>query len=1410
MMELFIGAVKGWLASEALNHALSSAKSFLNSRAAKEDLEIAVREAAQEIEKQHPKIARDFLDPGFVEHLLAPIIDQLQDPEYGSAQEDAAENFKNSFLKRWAGVDDKEASLRIYDCTEDEINEVASTFFIKLQSKFAASDSLRNIWRDRKIAGTHQIAKEVAGDVRASNEKLDKLLATENQHGPANEIVSEELERRLTRIRRRANFAGTNTVADLQELAQQVLQHQFRMANPGIRASVLLFAARSTASQDDPQTELARTFLEKARELDPEIDFLGTEAWVRFAGGNEDDAMRSLRDIRSREACSCLLVMLLKNDDPDQALNWIRDNKISPNDLTGIGVCNVVNIFINQSHWKEASDFLARCSTNCFEEAPVLHYLNGVCLTQNIILPEYMPSVLGAALPIPPKSLIAKTDPLWPEWAQKASKAFSEASSAAAGLGLLKEEKSLLELATYLSLECPATKKRALKEVEEAMSDTNRAVQFAPLAIAFGVDFDTPSLLKLLEKREKVGGLDPWDLRAAIVISKDDQSVLDLIKRRRTDVEAAFGELYTAVMEIRLLANLGQISSAERLFTEFEGQIGNDSLHDEIATVIEAAKGENAVSQRQKIYTSTGKSRDLESLCHALMDQRDWTALIDSSQELFGLTGSSEHGELVCQSFYQLGDKAEMGRFLDKIWGRVEVTEKLRSFMVLARISQGRLDEARVLAEELASSRNNGSDELMLANIAVESGDWESLGEIVERVWSNRESRDASELLQAAGLAVDRRNIERAMDLVEAAVKKGSDDLAILLGAFNTVVAIGDEDKRPEAFRWFEKAVELSGPDGLVQSKSLRELIELYPGWVEQTTWVSKQVLAGEMPLFIAADGLRTTLVDLLIGNAVRNRQEHDPRKRTPIPLTHGGRIIGRLGDVNKIALDITSLLTLELANCLDETLETFDSLVLPAGTLTKLFDERQRIRFHQPSQIASAKELLQWVASNKLHVVSNVPTIPVELESRIGENLARLLLAAERAGALVARTAPVTRPESYLEEEVDLSDFNESLTDTITVASELLKQGVIDEETASAAIAFLRRQDKGWIEPKIPDTGRDLYLDSLALGYFQSLGLLGELPKIARAVYVEEEAIDRANLLVQHEGQIEKIIGHIDSIREKVRKAVASGIVEISQYLPHCDPADNLDHPTLQLFSGAIEADLFIVDDRSLNSSGAVTDKKGKRFPLATSFDVIEELVFRNAITKEGRYRARHLLRRAGALFTPIDAQEIHYWLSHCSVDDGKIIESVELRAIREGYQRIQMLENFPKLAEMPAINFARLAFAQAVSISWKNSETIELAQAQADWIVGVMPSPPEWIPVSENVDEDCVSTAESDLVKQMAALIFPLFGVSSETQAAHRDWANMRLLAPLRDFRRDLLADVVSEVRRMTEDLTNEFAAE
>ena len=278
----------------------------------------------------------------------------------------------------------------------------------------------------------------------------------------------------------------------------------------------------------------------------------------------------------------------------------------------------------------------------------------------------------------------------------------------------------------------------------------------------------------------------------------------------------------------------------------------------------------------------------------------------------------------------------------------------------------GHLKKAKEVAENLRKRAPAYRDLHLEIAIAIESGEWESLAVPLAAFLDDVSKHSALELIRVAHVA-QASGQGPMMDLLRAAIAKNEPDANVWLGAYTLIIEEGLEDEMPKSQQWFQRALALSGADGPIQRFKLKELLPQQQEWNERTRSISDSIVRGEVPLIIAAGGLRTTVVDILMRNLVRNSAAADPRKRIAVPLFSGSRRSEPCGQIECLALDISALLVMGWLGILPTVFSAFPKIVLPATILSELFAGRRRIQHVQKSRIKRALELEQIIARGSL-----------------------------------------------------------------------------------------------------------------------------------------------------------------------------------------------------------------------------------------------------------------------------------------------------------------------------------------------------------------------------------------------------------------------------------------------------------
>ncbi len=568
----------------------------------------------------------------------------------------------------------------------------------------------------------------------------------------------------------------------------------------------------------------------------------------------------------------------------------------------------------------------------------------------------------------------------------------------------------------------------------------------------------------------------------------------------------------------------------------------------------------------------------------------------------------------------------------------------------------------------LKKERDTENERHLQQNITVASGDWNSLSGLVETEWAQKEARSPAELLRSGQIAHSIGLASRSQELVRAAAMKANGDPHILIGCYSTATSAGWEND-PEVHQWLVDAANASGENGPVQSVELKQLLELVPGNRDRSNRVWEALLAGTMPMFAAAKAMNRTLLDMCLVPALLNQSEIDPRKRSLVFSFSGARPPIEL-TAKSIALDVTAILTLAHLKLLSTTIDAFEAVIISHTTLGWLIEERQKLHFHQPSQVARARAIKRLIDTKAMSAFSGGAGSQ-EHEKELGDDIARFLCAAkvidqtgQYSNSVIIRPYPLTRPGSLLDEVADTSGLETFFAGCSDVVTALRTAGRITAGEEEKAREYLSFQEKPWPHAPVIQPGATLYLDDVAVSYLQHVGILDKLKPAGFSAFISASEVERCDALIAHDLSSAEARRIVEEIRMTLADGLSSGKVCLRS-LPMKEKENDLEqlssHPTLSILSAP--ADAVVIDDRCVNQHLTVTEA-GQNKVVATSFDVLTAIHVQGRITAAQFQECMTSLRGSGALFVPMVVGELLSLLNAAPVEDNAVKETAELRA--------------------------------------------------------------------------------------------------------------------------------------------------
>jgi hypothetical protein len=1117
------------------------------------------------------------------------------------------------------------------------------------------------------------------------------------------EALERDFQRRFTLAMQRSMFPELSKIDLLQSLANEVRNGPATALSTGLRRTIFLRAARSRALRNDVGE--AEELLAAGAALPGSESELPARARLAEASGDIDSAIRALRDEQDSDCRSVLLAIIAKHKGDDAALEWYRDQSLSTNDLTPNGVLALCQIHLRKRDFAAVKQILAGLTDAQLRESPYFLFFRGVARFASVLSrPEQDVALTG--LPLDARLL----HPILP-----AHQLETDLDGARSDLERFLSASERLELreaprlaGTYLTL-CdllhPRRRDAALIQLRSDMADPAKALSLVQFALAYDADnFDRTPLTKYLEKREALGGLNSDELRAALVLrlhGNDPGAIAELIAKHRAQFDEGFAKGGIAAIEIQALAMAHDVASAKLLLEANRELLGTEGVA-HLDAEIARAEGADPVAAYKNVYEVNKSADTLRPLLGALIQKKEHRAVGPYAEELYALTGDPHDSAAAAQAYANAGDNDSFMRIVEAHPTLKDGDAAIARHYAWQLFHRGRIKEAATAAAQLANTAS-GRDLNLEVALALETGDWESLANPLAAFAEEAPKLGAAALIQAAHLA-QASGQGRLRDLIDAAVAKGGDDPNVLIGAYTLVLEAGLDELEEQAHGWFRRALDLSGPDGPVKQFELKDLLSQQAEWSEHSRRIGDAVAGGEMPLHVAAPGLRITLVDVLLGNLVRNGAVTDSRKRSAITTFSGRRGAPvPIGALQRLALDTSAFMVLGWLGLLPNVLEAFPEVVIPAGSLYEMFDGRGRIRRFQKSRLRRAEQIRDLIAQGRLKVARTTTNPQDALAREIGAELAGLIRLAQANAGVVVRAAPVPRLGLEERRDADVSPYAFVLTDTHTILRVLQELAAIDQVTEETAKQYFTVQDKGWTAPPVPRTNQPIYLDSLSLIYLHTVGLIEAVVTSFKDVYIDASAEDDAFAIIEHDHHATDVLRVLDDVRSAILKAHVSGKIIFG---PRWSQADESVHtantPTLHLLGDLCGSDAVVFDDRFLNKEPFVADRAGRRARIVTSLDIIEELHARGVLSATDRRIHRHRLRLAGCCLVPLEAAEV----KGAARRSGQRL-SPEFRAIRDSI-------DLPRMAEIPLFP-AEIPWFMTINSAAK-SALVEIWDEEAD----------------------------------------------------------------------------------------------
>ncbi len=1215
------------------------------------------------------------------------------------------------------------------------------------------------------------------------------------------ELIDERIKQEMEKLRKSRFFAGFDNVGSSLELARRLEKGDLSLGSASARSRAFAWCARFLSLTE--KLDEAEKCLNLAKSLEACAETAIAEAFLSSRKDGKKSALKILADLDLPESRSASLMIVANHEGARGAVDWLETTDIEVGDLDSDGRYFLLRLLLELADWEAARRCVNELTDEHIRETPVLYYMMAMtCLMKAV--PEEFRALIFRQPPFH-----ARDFPLAPDGAsmserRKARNYFIEAGRVARDLDYFEAVKICEEYVLWLELADPGKSDEGKRRLESMLRDPKRALGVVYLALEFGVDLDRQKIEREIEKQTALHGEVTFDAARArlalILAEKTPENIANQIDRYEDELERFSDRKFVLLLKIEALSRAGLHNKAKECFDTLKREGVSKAECEKTQEMISAAEKDDTAEFAKRQFEETGSLKDLRALVLDLESKGRWGDLCGYGEILFEKAPSLSDAQRLVNALSRTNRTKKLVEFIEANNNLLEQSENLRRAYCWALYREGELLESSSMLETLNHNQDEESYRVSRISLSVYLGDWNELPAIIVEEYSNRHKRTARELMEIAELAV-RLKLPIAKELVTAGAEKGEDDIAVLSAACLLASEGGWEDD-PKAVWWLRKAASLSGDDGPVRSVSFRHMVNLNSEWNQRNQEIWRLYISGKIPILFAAHYLNRSAVELTLFRALANLSEVDPRRRGVIPAYSGNRSPARIDAGGAVGFDATALLTLGFLgqDLLEKALDAFETVYIPHSTLAWLFEEKQRIEFHQPSRIRDARKLRDLLATRKIEELAPSAVPESDLCNQVGDDLAVLIAEAEKKPLhgdniqhLVVRSSPVYRVASMMEEEADLTGHEHVLCSCGSVIDKLQEKGRITGTTRRKARDYMRIHEKDWPnQPEIAD-GAVLYLDDLSVTHFLYLGVLEELQAAGFTPIVSPGTVSEADELISYKNISGEVGEIVEIIRTVLSSRIKSGKVKLARHFitDETDDPQLSRYPIADMFSLIDDCAAVIVDDRCINQNASISNK-GIQGTVFTTLDVIDELVSSDSITQEDRLEYKTRLRQAGYFFVPVTQHELGCHLDASAVREGKVVEVAELKAIRENILCIQMSGwlQFPK--EHFWVDTFLTAFVLTLNGLWSAGTDLSNARAFSEWVIDSV-DVLGWFHNLADKNKDSMNPIEYEA--RGVGMLMISTRVSPEVLGEYWAWIEDRILSRIKEERSDLYSRVLEQ---------------
>ena len=649
------------------------------------------------------------------------------------------------------------------------------------------------------------------------------------------ELVDKKIEDEIDRLRKIRFFQEFDGLTSSLSLSRRLVDRELSGGSDHIRSRALAWCVRVLCR--GTELDEANSLLQLAQELGISAEIAIARAFLLSQQDNKAGALQILAKVNTPSARSAALMIVANHDGADAAIQWLAATEFGAIDLDSDGKSFLLTQQLELAFWDLASETLDTVSTLDYESTPVLHHLAALTKLLTTVPSDFRQVVLKQ-VPFHALGFPLASHALAMEARREAHECFRNAYEAAQQLGCLRAAKIADEYTLWLELKDPALSTFGRTRLEAKLHDPSSALAVVHLGLQCAIKLDLDIVERNIDREIARNGtitLDAALARFALVFEQSTaRDAADYLLRHREQLSKHIDKKALLFRQIELFARAGMVETATEYLDSLVEQEIPAHEQSRLRLIIAEAKGNDPVEQRKQQYRTTGQLGDLINLVEEVEARQHWAQMYEFGKLLFEETHALRDAERLVTALQNTRRADTIVEFLDANSDILSQSNFLQMSYAWALYNEGALNRARSTLQKIQASSNSPNFRALQVNLAVTSGDWNSLSVFISNEYQQRDDRTAEELITAAQIAVSLGS-SYARELVFQAVQEANDDPGILATAYFLATSAGWEDQ-PNVFQWLQRASDLSEGDGPLQRLTLREVLNRNPEWEEHAS----------------------------------------------------------------------------------------------------------------------------------------------------------------------------------------------------------------------------------------------------------------------------------------------------------------------------------------------------------------------------------------------------------------------------------------------------------------------------------------------------------------------------------------------------------------------------------------------